>query len=64
MELNSEKIRELLKDDERSIAWLAREINVKPVTMVYRLKHRVVSKDIEKIAKVLGVRPSTLVKFG
>ena len=60
MLLNVKKLDELLIADERSIAWLARQIGVEPRVMRDRRKNKSV-KGITKIADVLKTKPEKLI---
>lgn len=49
IKLNTEKIMQYLKADDRSIAWLARKVGISPELMQYRLKNQV-PNDADLIA--------------
>lgn len=62
MKLNSVKIKELLKKDDRSVTWLARQIGVMPRTLAYQLNMQRL-KNISLIAGVFNLNPKELVIF-
>lgn len=60
MQLNTKKIRDLLKDDERKLAWLARRLGISRALLDYTLKHKNIKRAPE-IANILGVGPFDLI---
>ena len=62
MRINTEKIKEELGRIDRSQAWLARQLGVKPQTIYAALNNGARSfSTIERIAEVLKVDPKDLI---
>lgn len=60
--LNSEKVKSHLKQIDRSIAWLARQLKVDESTMYYRIENGTM-RDIDKLAGVMGCDPRDLIEM-
>jgi lambda repressor-like predicted transcriptional regulator len=60
MKLNSPKVRELLQEQERSVAWLARQIEISRFTLWQQISIKN-PKHADKISKALGVKPTDLI---
>ena len=54
MKLNVQKIREALQEQDRPVAWLAREIGISPQTLHNQLKKGIVI-EAAQIAKALKI---------
>tara|TARA_Y100001938_G_scaffold7855_2_gene9616 strand:- start:3738 stop:3941 length:204 start_codon:yes stop_codon:yes gene_type:complete len=56
--MNKQTIKTLLKQEERSQAWLSRKLGVTPASMSYWLNGKVQPKEsvLQRIADILGTK--------